>query len=139
DGAVATLVLRLVKRDVGMTHKLIRRRAVFRGDGEADGRGHADILPLDAKRRFEGLSDAPCQSRGGFVPGRGAQDGKLIAAEAREKIMRSQPANQALGDGCDQLIAGLMAERVVDILEAIDIDISGDGTLARPLRHGAVK
>ena len=43
------------------------------------------------------------------------------------KSVGLQSRLQARRDGLDQIVAGLMAERVVDILEAIDIDIGGDG------------
>ena len=51
-----------------------------------------------------------------------AQDRELVAAEARDRLVPAQRVAQALGDGDDQLVAGGVAEAVVDDLEAVEVE-----------------
>ena len=50
------------------------------------------------------------------------QDGELVAAEARHGVARSQMLENALADRNEEAIAYLMAEAVVDQLEAVEVD-----------------
>ena len=50
------------------------------------------------------------------------QDRELVAAEASDGIGGAQRPLQARPDFGQQLIANLMAERVVDVLEAVEIE-----------------
>ena len=56
------------------------------------------------------------------------QDGELVAAQSRHDIAAAYAVAQALADGLEDLVAAGMAERIVDILEAIEIE--------RQHRHG---
>ena len=56
--AVAAAILRLVKRDVGVTHQDVGRFAVVRRERNADGGGDANALAMDDERRGEGVGDA---------------------------------------------------------------------------------
>ena len=49
------------------------------------------------------------------------QDHELVAAEAGDHVVGAQLGRQALGDGDQQLVAGAVAERVVDDLEVVDV------------------
>src|SRR5262249_59614577 len=49
-------------------------------------------------------------------------DRELVAAEARERVARSQHLRQARADLAQHLVAGVMAERVVELLEAVEVD-----------------
>ena len=91
---------------------------------------------LDIERRGEGGGDTIGETGAGVFSGRRAENGKFVAAKAREKIGGAQSSLQSRGDGFDQIVAGLMTERVVDILEAIDIDIGGDGAASALLWCG---
>src|SRR4051794_20618174 len=51
-----------------------------------------------------------------------AQDGELVAAQARHGVPRAQDALQPAGDGAQQLVARGVAEGVVDGLEAIEVE-----------------
>ena len=58
-------------------------------------------------------------------------DGELVAAEARQHVGFAKRGLQALADLDQQFIAGGMAERVVDGLEAVEIEHhDGDGAAA---------
>jgi hypothetical protein len=47
---------------------------------------------------------------------------KFVAAEPRDEVLRAQHRAQPVGDGAQQLVAAGMTERVVDLLELIEVD-----------------
>ena len=53
----------------------------------------------------------------------GGDDGELVAAEAGDQIVAAHDAAQALRDVENELVADMVAERVVDVLEMIEIDV----------------
>ena len=69
------------------------------------------------------------QRRARLRSGRRAQNHKLIPAKSRQKVVGPETFFQALRYELYQLVAGVMAERVIDILEAIDVEIASDGTI----------
>ena len=54
--------------------------------------------------------------------GLGHDDGELVAADAREQVRAAHGAGQVRRDVDQDLIAGLVAEGVVDGLELVDVD-----------------
>ena len=54
------------------------------------------------------------------------QDGELVAAEPRRQLLGTHVAAQALGEGDEQLVAGRVAEVVVDRLEPVQVDEEHD-------------
>ena len=62
-------------------------------------------------------------------------DGEFIAAEAHDDVGRVRAAAQAGGDLAQQLVAHRMAARVVDLLEAVQIDQQHQRALALPRRR----
>ena len=80
--------------------------------------------PLQAVGHADGLEHAAHRL---------AEDGELVAAEAGHGVLGSQGAAQAAGHLAEHLVAGGMAEAVVDALEAIhveEVDGRGGGALA---------
>ena len=65
----------------------------------------------------------PVGDRGGRLGVANAfeEDGKLVAAEPRERIPASD-ACKPLADGNEESVANLVAEAVVDQLEAVEVD-----------------
>ena len=62
------------------------------------------------------------------------QNHELVAAEAHHGVHRAQARDHAASDILEQLVAGVVAERVVDDLEVVEID-EGDGhPVVGPLR-----
>ena len=53
---------------------------------------------------------------------------KLVAAQPGDEILLAHGGAQPVGQAADQLVAGMVAERVVNVLEAVDVD-AGDGEL----------
>ena len=88
----------------------------------------------------KGLESAPC-SRVATSPsaprlGGGDQHGELVAAQAGEDVAAAQRAAQAGGDLDEQTVALLVTQRVVDLLEAIEVDEQQRGQGAVALRGG---
>ena len=50
-----------------------------------------------------------------------AEDRELVAAEARDRVAGAQLAVQARADRAQQLVAGVVAERVVDDLQVVEV------------------
>ena len=61
-------------------------------------------------------------SRAASVLGAGQQDHELVAADACERVGRPEQRLEARADRLQQQIAGRVAERVVDLLEAVEVD-----------------
>ena len=53
---------------------------------------------------------------------RGLQDDELVAAEAGDDVGLADMAAQPVGDRAQQQVAARMAERVVDLLELVEVD-----------------
>ena len=78
---------------------------------------------VDLVALAQAIDDAPGQARG--VVGRMdvlLEHHELVAAEARDEILGPQHLAQPLGDRAQQLVAAGMAERVVDLLELVEVD-----------------
>ena len=66
----------------------------------------------------------------------GLHDRELVAAQSRDEAGGADAAAQAGGDGFEQLVADQMAERIVDALELVDVDvIDGELLAVRDLRQ----
>ena len=61
---------------------------------------------------------------------------ELVAAEARDRVATAHGGRQALGDGAQELVTRAMAEAVVDLLEAVEVEIEQSDPASRPRRHG---
>ena len=103
---------------------------------DADARPHVDGVAVDDERRLERLLDLPDDGRGaGQVGALARQDPELVAAEARDRVAVAQAADEALGDELQQHVAVLVAERVVDLLELVEVETrSASGS---PVRSAA--
>ena len=51
------------------------------------------------------------------------ENDKLIAADATDGVSCSRDADEALGDGPQKHVTGTVSEAVVDVLEAVDVDV----------------
>ena len=92
--------------------------------------GATPIEALTLRRRPEGLdphgADRLEQLGSDLLlvvgPAVGHQHGELVAAEAGDHLAVAQPIAQGVRDLADQLVSGAVAERVVDVLEQVDVD-----------------
>ena len=68
------------------------------------------------------VSSRPATRLASSPPLHGQQDAELVAAEPRDHVLLSERRAQALGHLLQQAVAGVVAERVVDLLEVIEVD-----------------
>jgi hypothetical protein len=66
----------------------------------------------------------------------GGDDGELVAAEAGDQIVAAHDPAQPLRDVENELVADMVAERVVDVLEVIEIDVEHGGRQAAAAHLG---
>ena len=119
----ALLALAPVHRELGVAEHLVALRRVDREDREADRGGEADLLVVDLEGLREHAGDAFGKRLGVLrVIARCLQSEKLVAALAGQKLGRPQHPPHPVGDLDQQEIAGAMAEQIVDVLEAVEID-----------------
>ena len=128
------VLLRLVEReaaagllgrvhgDVGALDQDLDVVAVVGVAGDADRAAHLERQPVDHERLAQrGLEDLG--HRLGVVGAEhvGQQHAELVAAEAGHGVGGAQRRLEALGDLLEQHVAVVMAERVVDLLEVVEV------------------
>ena len=122
---VASGLLGVVHREVGVDENVLaaqvvtrfeHRNADARGHRAFGGAGHGD--PFGAQRLEQVAGDLLCRLGGGARQ----QRGELVAAEPRQDVARTQPAREDGRDARDDLVTGGMAERVVEVLEMVEVE-----------------
>jgi len=119
---VAAAVFRLVHRRVGVPQKLAHVGAVLRIQRHADTHGGHQRAPVHDHRCIERLVDALGALT--HLPGvcHALQyDDELIPTHAHHDILGAHGRAHALRDGLQELVAGLVSARIVDVLEMIEI------------------
>ena len=96
--------------------------AIGRRDGNADACPYSDVMAVELERCADRFDD-PLRQRGGvlWLQWPHLHNGELVAAQPRHRVRVSDAASEALGDSLEQGIPDGMAERVVDLFEAIEI------------------
>src|SRR5690606_34665330 len=137
---VLALVLRAIHREVGFLHQRPRVVAVAGIERDADAGRDAALLTHDLDRLDRGGEQLARDLRGlRRTPNPLDEHDELIAAEPGDDIRAPETTFEALRDLLEQPVAGLVAERVVDQLEAIEIDEQhGELALAAPRRLDGV-
>src|SRR5258707_220284 len=64
------------------------------------------------------------------------EDHELVAADPRKGVRLANPASHALGDLLKQAVPRLVAERVVDRFEAVDVEKKQPDLTSAPCRSG---
>ena len=68
------------------------------------------------------------------------QDGELVAAHARDRVGLADQLAQALGRQLEQLVAGGMTQRIVDVLEVVEVEqVHGQQLAAPRAREGLLE
>ena len=137
--AAAAAILGGVERHVGLLQQLVGIDAVDRRHGDADRGADVDAMTVDFERLLERARQPLGQPFGVLAAfGHGLQHHELVAAEARDHVARLDDGAEPVRHFLEQLVADGMAERVVDRLEAVEIDqVDGDAVLGlvRFLEH----
>ena len=125
DRAGAAALLRVVHGDVGLDQQLLGGEALFAvegGDTDAGGDAagaRADLCQVDPREGREQIGgDRLC-----LALARARQDHReLVSPEPRQGVCLAQTGAQRVRREGDQAVTGGVAERVVDVLEAVDVD-----------------
>src|SRR3954447_10098853 len=114
--------LGLVHGDVGALEQAERVGAVLGEERDADAGVDVHADAADAEGALE-RGAQPQSRRGRARLVAGIQDaGELVPAEARERVAWPQRLLQARADLTQDLVPGRVAERVVELLEAVEVD-----------------
>ena len=130
-------LLRVVHRGVRIAHQRLGGVAVARIDRDADAAVGVQLMLGDLERLRELGQDAAGHARGfaGVGDVREADD-ELVAAQPRGGVLLAQAVGEALRDGGQQQVADRVAERVVDVLEAVEIEEQHGELAASAMRAG---
>ena len=138
-GAVAARLLGVVHRQVGLGEQLLGAAGLVADQVAmpmlAVTRDAADPRSADVARGSPRSSSA-ATVRALALVGLGEQHRELVAAEAGEHVGLAQAAAQQLGDAAQELVAGAVAERVVDVLEVVEVEHQDGAAGAVALRVG---
>ncbi len=123
-GAPAAGLLGAVHRGVGVADQLVGAAAERGGGRDADAGVREHLLAAaERERPPERLQDALGDGDGvALVAEVLAQDRELVAAEAGHQLVAANGRAQPLSGRGEQLVAGPVAEAVVDELEAVEVE-----------------
>ncbi len=133
--AVAALGFGPVEREIGLIHQGVGIDAGLAGHGDADAGADAHHRAVEVIGGRDQRDYALGELDGGSALVRlaGLDDREFVAAETRDEIGRAQRLLQPVRGFLEERIAGGMAERVVDVLEAVEIEHEhGEGFVASP-------
>ena len=116
---------------------LLRLHGPAAGEGDPDARGDEDVASLHDERALD-LRGDPLGQGGGAVEIGGVlqQQRELVSAQARDGVLGAQAPGQAMAHFHQKPVADLLAQRVVEDLEAIQIEEEDRQVGAGALRAG---
>ena len=124
EGVRAALGLGLVQGGVGAAQEVPGVAAVGRADHDAGGRLDVDgRVVAERELLVQRLAQAGGEA-GGLVLGGdgGREDGEGVGAEVRDGVERADGTGEALGHLDEHAIADLVAEDLVDLVEAVEVE-----------------
>ena len=120
---VPAALLGAVHGGVGVGDERLRALAVGRKHGDADARGGVQVDAVETDRELERLDGAPRDVLRVLVLRQAVHDEqKLVPAEAPHRVGAARDARQAVRHFLDERIPGAVSQRVVDDLEAVEIE-----------------
>ena len=122
--AVAALELGAIERDIRLADELGPVHARLGRDRHADRHADERRAVEDVEGARHRLDDALAKGRDILLAADlRLDDGELVAAEPRHAVGAAHQAGEPLRELADQVVAGRVAERVVDVLEAVEVEI----------------
>jgi hypothetical protein len=112
-------------RGIGMADQILAVHAVLGIHGDTDAGRHRHLMLRwpQGNGLTQAVQDLACDLLGMAAMIDALEDhGELVAADARDGVHRPHRAADPARDLAQELIAHLMPERVVDELEAVDVD-----------------
>ena len=120
----AAVALGAVEREVGVAQQFVGVRSVAGADRNTDADADHGLLAVDVVGLAQRIDDALRQRSGlGGICDRGLHDHELIASHPRDGVGVANEPAQPFGDDPQQLVAAGMAERIVDGLELIEVEM----------------
>ena len=127
--------LGLVHRDVGVAQQGARVLGVLGEDGDADARADVQRDPGERVGAPERRAQPGGRHRGRLGVGVLDQHAELVAAQAGDDVAGAHRRAQPRADAAQQLVADVVAERVVELLELVEVDHRAARTAARRRRR----
>ena len=112
----------LVHRCIGLLHQRIDVGRVIGIDADAHAGGDRHLPVAELQRRRQGFRDAGRNPRRAIRIAIRQHDHELVATQTSEDVARPNFPAQPLRQFDQQLVAGRMSERIVDVLEMIEIE-----------------
>ncbi len=120
---VAARLLGPVHRGIRVLEQGLWIGCIVGMDGDADARGHGHIVTFQVERFAQRLADLAGGDGGCVLAVLHRQDqGKLIATEAPDGIPRMHALDQSAAELAQQFIADRVGQRVVHVLEMVEVD-----------------
>ena len=119
---VAAELLGGVHRGVGVAHQRLGVVAVLGVQRDAEAGGDVEPLAFDHAGLGDGGEELLRHRLGVLGLADLEQHGELVAAEAAHQVAVAHRAAQAAGEGLQHAVADAVAERVVDHLEAVEVE-----------------
>ena len=114
--------LGLIHREVGVSQQRVNRPFLGLGDRQADADRDQSLDAGEDKRGRYRPAETRCGLTHSFSGGVRETQHELIATEPSEEVTVADHRRQALRDRGQQLVAGVVTQRVVDNLEIVDVD-----------------
>ena len=135
--AVAAGRLGAVHRDVGLAHQLGGFADFAGGEDGADADSDPGLALAQHERLADDGDDPLAQAADiGLAFGADLDDRELVAADPGDGVGLADQGMEALADLLDEPVAGIVAQSVVDLLEAIEIEHQQGDLLAAPAVAG---
>src|SRR5262249_40163837 len=106
---------------VGVANELLAARAA-RAEDDADARAEGDVPTRDGDRLRQVLDEASGERDGLLAADVLEQQRELVSAEPGDRVARAHDLLEPARDDPQELVAGVVAEAVVDLLEAVEVD-----------------
>ena len=137
----ATVALGAVQGQIGIAHDLVWVQSVRRPHRDADAYADDHLVAVDVVGLADD-ADQPLRQRSAFrrCVDRDLHDRELVATHAGDRVGLPRHLAQPIGHHPQQLVAGGMAERVVDVLEVIEVqNVGGDDLTALGTGQGLLQ
>ena len=112
-----------VHRDVRVADEVLAGRVAGGADRDADAHMAGDVAATERVRTVDRVQHATRDGDGRLRIGVADEHRELVAAEPGGEILRADRAGQAEGELGEELVAGAVTPRVVDRLEAVEVEV----------------
>ncbi len=115
--------LGLVHRRIGIAQHLGRRRVAHAAESDADAGAGDHVVAGNLHGLAQRFEQAPCQRHRVLLAIQiFGQDRELVAAQARDDVLRAQAGLNAARHGDQEFVAHGVAQAVVDQFEAVEVE-----------------